>query len=117
MNAISPRSDVVIVGAGPVGLVAGCELARRGLAVRVIDKLAAPTDESRAIALHARSLDMLDRMGIADELIATGVKSTGMNMFVKGRKLFRVPLDTVDTLSPTRSSPPRPRPNAYSTIG
>ncbi len=100
MNAISPRSDVVIVGAGPVGLVAGCELARRGLAVRVIDKLAAPTDESRAIALHARSLDMLDRMGIADELIATGVKSTGMNMFVKGRKLFRVPLDTVDSAFP-----------------
>jgi 2-polyprenyl-6-methoxyphenol hydroxylase-like FAD-dependent oxidoreductase len=89
--------DVVVVGAGPVGLVAACELARRGVNVKVIDKLAEPTDESRAIAVHARSLDMFDRMGIVDELIATGVKSTGMQMFVGGKKLFRVPLDSVDS--------------------
>jgi 2-polyprenyl-6-methoxyphenol hydroxylase-like FAD-dependent oxidoreductase len=61
--------DVVVVGAGPVGLVAACELARHGLAVRVIDKLPAPTDESRAIVVHARSLEMFDRMGVAGEII------------------------------------------------
>ena len=61
--------DVIVVGAGPVGLVAGCELARRGVRVRVIDKLAQPTEQSRAIAVHARSLDMFDRMGIVDEMI------------------------------------------------
>ena len=67
---------MIVVGAGPVGLVAGCELARRGVKVRVIDKLAQPTDQSRAIAVHARSLDMLDRMGIVDEMLATGIKAT-----------------------------------------
>ena len=58
-------ADVVVVGAGPVGLVAACELARHGVRVRIFDKLSTPTEESRAIALHARSLDMLDRMGVA----------------------------------------------------
>ncbi len=62
-NANRPRPAVLVVGAGPVGLVAAAELARRGVPVRIIDKLTAPTTESRAIAIHARSLDMLDRMG------------------------------------------------------
>jgi 2-polyprenyl-6-methoxyphenol hydroxylase-like FAD-dependent oxidoreductase len=91
---------VVIVGAGPVGLVAACDLARRGVSIRVIDKLAEPTTESRAIAIHARSCDMFDRMGVLDDLIATGVKSTAMNMFANGKKMFRAPLDTVDSAFP-----------------
>jgi 2-polyprenyl-6-methoxyphenol hydroxylase-like FAD-dependent oxidoreductase len=53
--------------------------------VRIIDKLSQPTDASRAIAVHARSLDMFDRMGIADELIATGIKAIAMQMYA-GRK-------------------------------
>jgi 2-polyprenyl-6-methoxyphenol hydroxylase-like FAD-dependent oxidoreductase len=96
----SPTTDVVVVGAGPVGLVAACELARRGIAVRVIDKLAQPTNESRAIAIHARSLDMLDRMGIIDELVATGVKSTGMKMYTRDKPLMHVPLGSVDSAFP-----------------
>ena len=92
--------DVIVVGAGPVGLVAGCELARHGVRVRVIDKLAQPTDQSRAIAVHARSLDMFDRMGIVDELLGTGIKAIAMQMYAGGRKLFRVPLGEVDSAFP-----------------
>ena len=92
--------DVVVVGAGPVGLVAAHELARRGIRVRILEKLSQPTDESRAIAVHARSLEMLDRMGVADDLVATGMKSTGMTMVAKGKKLIRVPLDDVDSAFP-----------------
>jgi 2-polyprenyl-6-methoxyphenol hydroxylase-like FAD-dependent oxidoreductase len=92
--------DVIVVGAGPVGLVAGCELARRGVGVRVIDKLAQPTDQSRAIAVHARSLDMFDRMGIVDELLGTGIKAIAMQMHTGGRDLFRVPFDVVDSAFP-----------------
>ena len=73
--AADNRPDVVVVGAGPVGLVAACELARHGLAVRVFDKLSAPTDESRAIVVHARSLEMFERVGVVGEIIDSGVKS------------------------------------------
>ena len=52
-------TDVLVVGARPVGLVAACELVRRGVRVRIVDKLAAPTTESRAILAHARSLARL----------------------------------------------------------
>ncbi len=105
--------DVVIVGAGPVGLVAACDLARRGVGVRIVDKLAAPTNESRAIAIHARSCDMLDRMGVLDDLIATGVKSTAMNMFANGEEdVPRRRWTPWTARLPTPSSPPRPRPSA-----
>jgi 2-polyprenyl-6-methoxyphenol hydroxylase-like FAD-dependent oxidoreductase len=97
---VKKNPDVIVVGAGPVGLVAGCELARRGVKVRVIDKLAQPTDQSRAIAVHARSLDMLDRMGIVDEMLDTGIKATAMQLYAGGRKLFRVPLGEVDSAFP-----------------
>jgi 2-polyprenyl-6-methoxyphenol hydroxylase-like FAD-dependent oxidoreductase len=91
---------VVVVGAGPVGLVAACDLARRGVHVRIIDTLEKPTIESRAIAIHARSCEMLDQMGVLEDLLATGVKSTAMNMFANGKKMFRAPLDTVDSQFP-----------------
>ena len=105
MSTTSP--DVLIVGAGPVGLVAAAELARHGVAVRIIDKLAQPTNESRAIAVHARSLEMLERMGAVDELIATGVKARAMELYSGHDKLFRVPLDSLDTAYPFSLNTPQ----------
>jgi 2-polyprenyl-6-methoxyphenol hydroxylase-like FAD-dependent oxidoreductase len=92
--------DVLVVGAGPVGLVAAVELARRGVRVRVIDKLAQPTDQSRAIAVHARSLDMFDRMGIVDKMVSTGIKAIAMQLYAGRSKLFRIPLGGVDSAFP-----------------
>jgi 2-polyprenyl-6-methoxyphenol hydroxylase-like FAD-dependent oxidoreductase len=91
---------VVVVGAGPTGLLAGCELARRGVPVKVIDTLATPTAESRAIVVHARSLEMLDRVGVADEIIASGVKTLGMRMIASARELVYIDLSAVDSAFP-----------------
>jgi 2-polyprenyl-6-methoxyphenol hydroxylase-like FAD-dependent oxidoreductase len=103
----APMTSVLIVGAGPVGLVAAAELARHGTAVRIIDRLAEPTNESRAIAVHARSLDMLARMGVAETLIDTGVKARAMEIHAGRRRLFRVPLDGVDAAYPFSLNTPQ----------
>jgi 2-polyprenyl-6-methoxyphenol hydroxylase-like FAD-dependent oxidoreductase len=96
----TPNPDALVVGAGPVGLVAACELLRRGVRVRVIDKLTQPTDQSRAIAVHARSLDMFDRMGVVDEMVSTGIKAIAMQLYAGRSKLFRIPLGGVDSAFP-----------------
>jgi 2-polyprenyl-6-methoxyphenol hydroxylase-like FAD-dependent oxidoreductase len=96
----SAHPDVLVVGAGPVGLVAAIDLARRGVSVRIIDKMPEPTDESRAVVLHARSLELLDQLGVLDEIAATGVKTTGAQMHASGTVLGRVGFDTIDSPFP-----------------
>ena len=96
----SGSTSVLVVGAGPVGLVLACDLARRGVAIRVIDKLTEPTDESRAIIVHARSLEMMERLGVVDSLIASGVHTVAAEFHAGGKVLGRVGLDTVDSPYP-----------------
>jgi 2-polyprenyl-6-methoxyphenol hydroxylase-like FAD-dependent oxidoreductase len=91
---------VLVVGAGPVGLVLACELARRAVPVRLIDQLAAPTDESRAIIVHARSLEMLERMGLAEAVVAAGVTVDRMEFHAHGSSIGTLPLDSVDSPYP-----------------
>jgi len=98
---------VLVVGAGPVGLLLACELARRDTPVRLIDKRAEPTDESRAIVVHARSLEMLERVGVVDELIATGMRTTGMQFHADGKSIGRLSFDTVDSPFPFSVSTPQ----------
>ncbi|WP_444971344.1 SDR family oxidoreductase [Streptomyces sp. SAI-25] len=57
-------TDVVVVGAGPVGLMLAGELRLGGADVLVLDRLTAPTAESRASTLHARTMELLDQRGL-----------------------------------------------------
>jgi len=63
---------VLIIGAGPTGLTLACELLRRGVPCRIIDKLTAPVAESRAFGIQARTLEMLEDMGIVQQFLAHG---------------------------------------------
>ncbi|MDF9816352.1 2-polyprenyl-6-methoxyphenol hydroxylase-like FAD-dependent oxidoreductase [Streptomyces sp. SPB162] len=65
-------SSVLIVGAGPTGLTLACELARRGAAVRIVERSPAPQRGSRGKGLNARSLEVFEGMGILDRLQALG---------------------------------------------
>ncbi|MFI7286674.1 FAD-dependent monooxygenase [Streptomyces anulatus] len=65
-------TDVLIVGAGPTGLVLACDLARRGTAVRIVDRSPAPPRTSRAKGPNPRSLEILDDLGVAEEVLAAG---------------------------------------------
>lgn len=68
----NPFPDVLVVGAGPTGLLTACELARRGLAVRLVDQASTPFHGSRGKGLQPRTLEALDNVGVADRLIALG---------------------------------------------
>jgi len=92
--------DVLVVGAGPTGLVLASELLRRGATVRVIDKLAAPTPHSRALGVHARTLEILDDLGIADALIARGLRIVGTQMQTATTVLAKVDFDDLDSRYP-----------------
>jgi 2-polyprenyl-6-methoxyphenol hydroxylase-like FAD-dependent oxidoreductase len=67
------RSDVVVVGAGPTGLMLACELALAGVHCRVLDRRAGQSNITRAFAVHARTLELLDARGLADDLVTRGV--------------------------------------------
>jgi 2-polyprenyl-6-methoxyphenol hydroxylase-like FAD-dependent oxidoreductase len=66
------RTEVLVVGAGPVGLLTAIVLAEAGIEVRVIDREARTTVRSYACALHPRTLKLLDRMGLAGQMIERG---------------------------------------------
>ncbi|MEU7146156.1 FAD-dependent monooxygenase [Nocardia sp. NPDC046473] len=90
----SPETHpILVVGAGPVGLVLAHELVRHGLPVRLIDAGPGPTTTSRAIATHPRSLETYDHMGVVDEIVARGQKIQAFTMFRKGRRLARLGAD------------------------
>src|SRR5262245_4090824 len=86
---------VLIVGAGPTGLVLGLWLTQLGVAVRIIDKAAEPGTTSRALAVQVRTLEFYRQVGLAESVTAGGVKIAGLNFWVRGAKAARVPLQRI----------------------
>ncbi len=85
--------DVLVVGAGPVGLAAAGELARRGVGVRLVDAGPAPATTSRAIATHPRTLEIYDQMGVVEDMLARGQRIEAFTLFRNGRRLTRLDAD------------------------
>src|SRR5262245_66539060 len=72
--AAARQTDALVVGAGPTGLVAALSLAKAGLSVEIIDEAWRPAGHSYALALHPRSLLLLDELGVAAAAVAEGRK-------------------------------------------
>ncbi len=84
------QTDVLIIGAGPTGLVLALWLKRLGVNVRIIDKTAEAGTTSRALAVHARTLEFYRQMGMADEVVERGLKFAAINLWARGVHRARV---------------------------
>jgi len=93
-------NPVLIVGAGPTGLVLGIELARRGVPFRLVERRPEPMGRDRAIVVKSRSLEVLAAMGLADTFLRRGRVIRGINLFSGGAKVASVELDGLDTPFP-----------------
>src|SRR5271165_2619916 len=92
------ETDVLVVGAGPVGLTMACELARYGVRVRIVEKAAARTDKSKALVIWSRTLELIDRTGCTADFLAAGHKGNGANFFANGKRIAHV--DFTEVASP-----------------
>ncbi|EGO61374.1 hypothetical protein NEUTE1DRAFT_58654 [Neurospora tetrasperma FGSC 2508] len=88
--------DVLIVGAGPVGTTLALELALQGVTFRIVDKSPDRSEKSRALIVHPRTLELLDRHGTVDKLISRGTITRGGVLNIKQKLVARMNLDDLD---------------------
>jgi 2-polyprenyl-6-methoxyphenol hydroxylase-like FAD-dependent oxidoreductase len=86
------NTDVLIIGAGPTGLVLALWLTRLGVRVRIIDKTAEPGTTSRALAVQARTLEFYSQIGLAETVVQRGRKTIAANLWVAGKRAARAVL-------------------------
>jgi 2-polyprenyl-6-methoxyphenol hydroxylase-like FAD-dependent oxidoreductase len=84
------RHNVLIIGAGPTGLVLALWLAKLGIRPRIIDKTAEPGTTSRALAVHARTLELYHQLDLTEAVIGKGHQVPAVNLWVEGRRETRV---------------------------
>src|SRR5215212_6837707 len=93
--ATTGSRGVLIVGAGPTGLLLACQVALRDVPFRIIDKAEDHTTRSRALVVQARSLEIFEQMGIAQEAIDRGERARMVGLIVNGKRVFRLPIGSV----------------------
>jgi 2-polyprenyl-6-methoxyphenol hydroxylase-like FAD-dependent oxidoreductase len=89
------RSDVLIIGAGPTGLVLALWLAKLGVRPRIIDQTNEPGTTSRALAVHARTLELYRQLELTDAVLEKGHKVPAVNLWVRGKPAARIPFGDV----------------------
>ncbi|WP_328733219.1 FAD-dependent monooxygenase [Streptomyces caniferus] len=98
--ALPARTEVAIVGAGPTGLALAVTLASAGIDFVIVDRLPEGANTSRAAVVHARTLEVLDELGAAQELIGRGIQVARFTVRDGSRKLLTVPFDRLPTPYP-----------------
>ncbi len=89
------EADVLVVGAGPTGLMMATQLARRGVRARIIDRHAGPSLQTRALGVQARTLEIYAHLGIIERALELGKRTAGANIWVEGRRKARIPLGDI----------------------
>ena len=88
-------ADVLVVGAGPTGLMLANQLGRRGVRALIIDRHAGPSLQTRALGVQARTLEIYAHLGIVERALELGKRATGANMWSQGRRAARLPLGDI----------------------
>jgi 2-polyprenyl-6-methoxyphenol hydroxylase-like FAD-dependent oxidoreductase len=88
-------TDVLIVGAGPTGLMLANQLARWGLKPVIIDRHSGPAQQTRAMAVQARTMEIYAKIGLIDEVLSRGAVGAAANMWANGRWTARIPLGDI----------------------
>ena len=94
-NETDKEIEVLIVGAGPAGLMMACQLAIQGIRFRIIDKKEHPTTNSGALIIQARSVEIFNQMGIAQKVIQAGIIANKINIIFNGKQLFKMPVKNI----------------------
>ena len=92
-SSTNDNPAVLVVGAGPVGLTMACELARHGVPCRIVDASSGPTDQSRALGIQARTLEVFEDVGIVDAVLARARKVHGIGAFSDNRRIAHITFD------------------------
>jgi 2-polyprenyl-6-methoxyphenol hydroxylase-like FAD-dependent oxidoreductase len=85
MSHTREKRDVLIVGAGPTGLVLALCLVRLGVRFRIVDKSSEPGTTSRALVVHPRTLEFYRQLGVADAVVDAAQKFMAVNLWVRGK--------------------------------
>jgi len=91
----SASVSVLIIGAGPTGLVLALWLTKLGVKVRIIDKTAESGTTSRALAVQARTLELYRQLDLADFVVEHGHKVPAINLWVKGEPAARLAFEAI----------------------
>jgi 2-polyprenyl-6-methoxyphenol hydroxylase-like FAD-dependent oxidoreductase len=94
------ETDVLIAGAGPAGLAMAAELRRHGVSSRIVDAAAEPAWTSRAIAVHSRTLELLEPTGITGELLREGLRLTSAEFHGEHGSAGHISFDQIDAPYP-----------------
>jgi len=92
--------EILIIGAGPTGLTLACDLARRRISHRIIDHNEHPSQHSKALAIHARTLECFEQIGLTNELCRRGRKIYVLNLYADEQRLARLDFQHLNTPYP-----------------
>jgi 2-polyprenyl-6-methoxyphenol hydroxylase-like FAD-dependent oxidoreductase len=100
MQALKPDTDIFIAGAGPSGLSLAAELTRRGHMPQIVDRQTTGANTSRACVVHARTLEVLEPLGVTRDLLAQGIKVPIFRVRDRDRSLITVDFSEIASRYP-----------------